>query len=177
MRKWLAVMTLLPTLGVFGCQDRGPTEVTADVPFFAKANFAEISGVLALDGIGTCTNWGLTAGGIYQERDCETHYTATGAYLAEGWLLEKASFNFETGTGNVSGPLDLTVTEYLGIPVDGTLAGQVTFRCEGYWCTTNFVLQGGGDLDGLKLKTQAAGWFDFPTSFAYTATVVDPFGR
>ena len=30
--------------------------------------------------------------------------------------------------------------------------------------------------DGLKVRTEMEGWFNFPTEFEYTATVVNPHG-
>lgn len=180
MRSRPSTVILLATLGLIGCQDSNPTAPPEITPSLlepsSKASSVEISGAFHLDGVGTCNDWGTVPSGHYQERNCETHYTVTGGILAEGWLIEKASFDFTTGRGTASGPIDLTVTEFLGNPVDGTMDGQITFNCNGWYCTTNFVLQGGGELDGVKLRAQAEGWFSFPTSFAYTATIVDPHG-
>lgn len=176
MRNRLFAAILLVSLVAVGCQDSNPTDVPEVSPSYAKAGFAEVTGVFHLDGIGTCNDWGTVPSGHYQERNCEAHYTVTGDVVAEGWMIEKASFDFATGNGTASGPMDLTVTGILGDAVDGTMSGQVTFNCKGWWCTTNFVLQGGGDLGSLKMRAHAEGWFNFPTSFAYTATIVNPQG-
>lgn len=176
MKNRSLVAILLVPVAVTGCQDTHPTDLLDVSPSFAKATHTEVSGLLTLDGVGDCGQWGTVPSGHYQERDCWTHYTATGGFLADGWLVEKASFNFTTGNGTASGPMDLTVTEFLGRPVDGTMGGQITFNCKEWWCTTDFVLRGGGDLAGLMLRAHGEGWFNLPTSFAYAGTVVDPHG-
>ena len=81
----------------------------------------------------------------------------------------------DTFTGALAGTITLTVSEFLGEPVTGTLEGITHSHInESYVHDEKIVLHGAGDLEGYKVLLDEQDYPAWPPVNTYTGTVFGP---
>jgi len=177
----ITISVALGALALSGCQgDRLSTEpsLTPVTSEGAAEQWAVSGGLTVTLPLWHDRGW-VTGGDVEVEKGFGSPLLFWGDIVAEGTYTSNLAYKHqygedgtETFTGGAAGKVTLTVSEFLGEPVSGTLDGSLHYHVNRSWVSdTKLLLHGTGDLDGytVQLMSPADPAWVFPTS--YTGTV------